>query len=96
MNAAQLPHQIKAREQVTREQRLGKPDRPAAGRAPKPDARQVNLHPRFARQVAGYGRPKYEAFMPRMWRYLDACLADPALAPIKAWYDRFIPAEARR
>ena len=50
----------------------------------------------FARQVAGYGRPKYEAFMPRMWRYLDACLADPALAPIKAWYDRFIPAEARR
>jgi len=50
----------------------------------------------FARQVAGYGRPKYEAFMPRMWRYLDRCLADPELAAIKAWFDRNIPPEARR
>ncbi|MFN3521184.1 MAG: N-acetylmuramate/N-acetylglucosamine kinase AmgK [Phenylobacterium sp.] len=50
----------------------------------------------FARQVSGFGRPKYEAFMPRMWRYLDRCLADPELAPIKAWFDRNIPAEARR
>lgn len=50
----------------------------------------------FARQVAGYGRPKYEAFMPRMWRYLHRCLADPELAPIKAWFDRHVPAEARR
>jgi aminoglycoside/choline kinase family phosphotransferase len=50
----------------------------------------------FARQVAGYGRPKYDAFMPRMWRYLTRCLADPALAPVKAWFDRHIPAEARR
>lgn len=50
----------------------------------------------FARQVAGYGRPKYEAFMPRMWRYLHRCLADPELAPVKAWFDRHVPPEARR
>ncbi|WP_374575315.1 N-acetylmuramate/N-acetylglucosamine kinase AmgK [Phenylobacterium sp.] len=50
----------------------------------------------FARQVAGFGRPKYEAFMPRMWRYLNQCLADPELAPIKAWFDANIPPEARR
>jgi aminoglycoside/choline kinase family phosphotransferase len=50
----------------------------------------------FARQVASYGRPKYDAFMPRMWRYLTRCLADPALAPVKAWFDAHIPAEARR
>ena len=50
----------------------------------------------FARQVAGYGRPKYEAFMPRMWGYLNRCLADPTLAPLKAWFDRHVPAEARR
>jgi aminoglycoside/choline kinase family phosphotransferase len=50
----------------------------------------------FARQVAGYGRPKYEAFMPRMWRYLDRCLADPELAAVRAWFDRHVPPEARR
>ncbi|WP_333586007.1 N-acetylmuramate/N-acetylglucosamine kinase AmgK [Phenylobacterium sp.] len=50
----------------------------------------------FARQVAGFGRPRYEAFMPRTWRYLDRCLADPDLAGIKAWFDAHIPPEARR
>ncbi|MEW6017528.1 MAG: N-acetylmuramate/N-acetylglucosamine kinase AmgK [Pseudomonadota bacterium] len=50
----------------------------------------------FARQVAGYGRPRYEAFMPRTWRYLNRCLADPELAGIKAWFDTHVPAEARR
>ena len=50
----------------------------------------------FARQVAGYGRPKYEAFMPRMWRYLNRCLADPGMAGVKAWFDAHVPAEARR
>src|SRR5690606_13117519 len=50
----------------------------------------------FARQVAGYGRPRYEAFMPRTWRYLTRCLAAPELAPVKAWFDVWVPAEARR
>ena len=50
----------------------------------------------FARQVAGYGRPKYEAFMPRMWRYLNQCLADPSLAGIRDWFDEHVPAGARR
>jgi N-acetylmuramate 1-kinase len=47
----------------------------------------------FARQVAGYGRPKYAAFMPRMWRYLDQCLADPELAGLKAWFDKNVTRE---
>ena len=50
----------------------------------------------FARQVAGFGKPRYEAFMPRTWRYLERCLADPELAPIKAWFDVHVPREARR
>jgi aminoglycoside/choline kinase family phosphotransferase len=49
----------------------------------------------FARQVAGYGRPKYRAFMPRMWTYLDRCFADPACAGVKAWFDWHVPAEMR-
>jgi N-acetylmuramate 1-kinase len=50
----------------------------------------------FARQVAGYGRPRYEAFMPRTWAYLNRCLAAPDMAPVKAWFDTHVPAEARR
>ncbi|HLZ82227.1 MAG TPA: phosphotransferase, partial [Caulobacteraceae bacterium] len=32
----------------------------------------------FARLVARDGKPRYRAFLPRLWRYLDRCLADPA------------------
>jgi aminoglycoside/choline kinase family phosphotransferase len=49
----------------------------------------------FARQVAGFGKPRYVDFMPRTWRYLERNLADPAMAPLKAWFDRHVPVEAR-
>ena len=50
----------------------------------------------FARQVVGFGRPKYRAFTPRMWRYLERCLAGSAeLAPLRAWLDANVPPEAR-
>lgn len=50
----------------------------------------------FARLVVRDGRPRYEAFLPRMWGYLDRCLDDPGLAELRAWLDAFIPPEARR
>ncbi len=50
----------------------------------------------FARQVAGFGRPRYATFIPRVWGALERNLADPALAPLKAWFDREIPPEQRR
>jgi aminoglycoside/choline kinase family phosphotransferase len=50
----------------------------------------------FARQVAGFGRPKYRAFTPRMWRYLERCMtASAELAPLRAWLDANVPAETR-
>jgi hypothetical protein len=50
----------------------------------------------FARQVVGFGRPKYRAFTPRMWRYLERCLAGSAeLVPLRAWLDANVPAEKR-
>lgn len=49
----------------------------------------------FARLVVRDGKPRYEAFLPRLWRYLDSCLADPGMAGMKAWFDRHVPAEAR-
>ena len=49
----------------------------------------------FARLVVRDGKPKYESMLPRLWRYLDSCLADPTMAGMKAWFDRHVPAEAR-
>jgi aminoglycoside/choline kinase family phosphotransferase len=50
----------------------------------------------FARQVAGFGRPKYRAFTPRMWGYLNRCLEGSSeLAPLAAWLDRNVPPAAR-
>jgi len=49
----------------------------------------------FARQAL-LGRRQYEAFMPRTWRYLERNLTDPAMADLKAWFDRHVPVEARR
>jgi hypothetical protein len=48
----------------------------------------------FARQVL-LGRPQYKDYMPRTWRYLERNLQDPALAGLKAWFDRHVPAEHR-
>ena len=49
----------------------------------------------FARQVAGFQRPRYTAFMPRTWLHLERNLAAPGLEGLKAWFDREVPAERR-
>ena len=50
----------------------------------------------FARQVVGFERPKYRAFTPRMWRYLERCMTSSAeLSPLRAWLDANVPMEAR-
>jgi aminoglycoside/choline kinase family phosphotransferase len=49
----------------------------------------------FARLVARDGKPRYRAFMPRLWAYLDRCLAEPAPAGLSAWLAAYIPLEVR-
>jgi aminoglycoside/choline kinase family phosphotransferase len=49
----------------------------------------------FARLVARDGKPRYRAFMPRLWRYLDRCLVEPAPPGLGAWLWAHVPAEAR-
>ena len=49
----------------------------------------------FARLVVRDQKPRYKAFMPRLWRYLDRCLASPAPAGLGAWLDRHVPLELR-
>ncbi len=49
----------------------------------------------FARLAKRDGKPAYLRHVPRLWRYLERDLAHPDLAPLKRWYDRHMPAEAR-
>jgi hypothetical protein len=50
----------------------------------------------FARLVVRDGKPRYGAFMPRLWRYLDRCLEAPAPAGLARWLDTHVPASVRR
>jgi aminoglycoside/choline kinase family phosphotransferase len=40
-------------------------------------------------------KPRYPTLCPRVWRYLEADLAQPALAPVAAWFDANIPSALR-
>ena len=49
----------------------------------------------FARLYKRDGKPRYLAYLPRVWGYLERDLAHPALADLRAWYDRVIPPAQR-
>jgi aminoglycoside/choline kinase family phosphotransferase len=49
----------------------------------------------FTRLCRRDGKPYYLGHIPRTWRLLEGDLAHPALAPVRAWFDREIP-PARR
>jgi aminoglycoside/choline kinase family phosphotransferase len=50
----------------------------------------------FARLAKRDGKPRYLAHLPRVWRYMEQDLSHPELRRLKRWYDRNIPADARR
>ena len=50
----------------------------------------------FARLIARDAKPKYAAFMPRMWAHLNANLKAPGLEAVAAWMDRHVPEDVRR
>ncbi|HEX6603871.1 MAG TPA: phosphotransferase [Sphingomicrobium sp.] len=41
-------------------------------------------------------KPHYRRFQPRMWGLLERDLARPHLEPVRAWFERNVPAEWRR
>jgi aminoglycoside/choline kinase family phosphotransferase len=41
-------------------------------------------------------KPHYRRFQPRMWGLLERDLAQPHLAPVRAWYDANVPPQHRR
>jgi aminoglycoside/choline kinase family phosphotransferase len=50
----------------------------------------------FARLIARDAKPKYAAFMPRMWAHLNANLKAPGLEAVAGWMDRHVPQDVRR
>ena len=49
----------------------------------------------FTRLWKRDGKPRYLAFQPRVWAYLERDLAHPALVPVRAWFDAHVPPAAR-
>jgi len=64
-----------------------------AGLAALNEARILGI---FARLVVRDGKPRYRAFMPRMWAHLNANLTKPGLESVRGWFDRHVPREVRR
>ncbi len=89
LEAAMLDRYLAARPDLDREQFLSDYRGLAALNAAR------ILGPIFARQVVAFGKRRYIDFMPRTWGYLERNLAHPDLAPLKAWFDRWIPPETR-
>ena len=49
----------------------------------------------FTRLWKRDGKSHYTRFQPRMWGLLERNLAFPALAPVRDWFDRNVPADKR-
>jgi len=89
LEAAMLDHYFALRPSVDREAFRAA----YAGLAALNEARILGI---FARLVARDNKPKYAAFMPRMWRHLNANLKHPSLKDVAAWMDRYVPVEVRQ
>jgi N-acetylmuramate 1-kinase len=88
LETAMLDRYMAARPGVEREAFLSD----YAGLAALNNARITGL---FARLVVRDGKPRYRAFLPRMWRLLQRNLAHPDMAGLKRWFDRYVPSDAR-
>ncbi len=49
----------------------------------------------FARLIFRDAKPRYAAFLPRMWRQLERNLQAPGLEGLKRWFSIYAPVEAR-
>jgi aminoglycoside/choline kinase family phosphotransferase len=49
----------------------------------------------FTRLCRRDGKPGYLIHIPRVWRLLESALGHPAVAPVAAWFERYLPRGAR-
>lgn len=71
------------------------PDRFRASAALLAAQRNAKIIGIFARLAKRDNKPRYLAHLPRVWRYMEQDLQHPQLSPLKRWYDRTIPKDAR-
>ena len=64
-----------------------------AGLAALNEARILGI---FARLIVRDGKPRYAAFMPRMWAHLNANLTKPGLEGVARWFDKIRPGGGAR
>jgi len=57
--------------------------------------RHIRVIGTFARLKIRDHKSHYLVHMPRLWRYMDQCLKDPALADLKTWLDTHVPPDLR-
>ncbi len=57
--------------------------------------RAVRIIGVFHRLAKRDNKPGYLAHLPRVWQHLDADLVHPSLAPVRAWFDRWVPPQVR-
>lgn len=57
--------------------------------------RHVRVLGTFARLKLRDGKPHYLKHIPRLWRYMDSCLAHPSTASLRGWIDKYLPAPYR-
>lgn len=89
LEQAALDHYFALRPGVDRQEFM----RDYAGLAALNEARILGI---FARLIVRDGKPRYAAFMPRMWAHLARNLEQPGLEPVAGWFARHVPMEARR
>lgn len=58
--------------------------------------RNTRIAGTFTRLLKRDSKPGYQRFMPRVWELLQQDIAHPALAPVKAWFDRHLAPVERR
>ena len=88
LEAAALDHYFALRPGVDREAFMAD----YAALAALNEARILGI---FSRLVVRDGKPRYAAFMPRMWRHLARNLTHPDLTAVRAWMEAHVPAEVR-
>jgi len=88
LEARALDHYFSLRPDTDREAFM----RDYAGLAALNEARILGI---FARLIVRDGKPRYRAFMPRMWAHLNANLNAQGLEPVARWFAAHVP-EARR
>ncbi|WP_420470236.1 N-acetylmuramate/N-acetylglucosamine kinase AmgK [Brevundimonas sp. FT23042] len=89
LEARALDHYFSLRPQVNRSEFM----RDYAGLAALNEARILGV---FARLIVRDGKPRYRAFMPRMWAHLNTNLKSPGLETVADWFDAHVPEASRK